>query len=94
MRIVVVGTLGAATVTLARTIAMHLRLPLIELDAINWHPVSRDLTRHDPVLFIARVSRTIYYGLHSTPTELPYDADGTHYKRSETYLWCPRSRQL
>jgi len=94
MRIVVVGTSGAGSTTFARTIAMHLRLPHIELDAINWQPAWRDLIRQDPVLFIARVSRAIRYGLHSTPTKVRYDADGTHYKRSETRLWCPRSQQL
>ena len=71
---------------------MHLRLRHIELDAINWQPAWRDRTRHDPALFIARVSRAVYYGLHSTLTELRYDADGTHHKQSETCLWCPRSQ--
>jgi adenylate kinase family enzyme len=45
MRIVVVGTSGAGTTTFARTIAMHLPVPHIELDAINWQPGRRDLTR-------------------------------------------------
>jgi len=73
---------------------MHLHMPHLELDGINWQSAWHDLTRQDPVLVIARVSRAVYYGLHSTPTELRYDADGTHYKRSQTRLWCPRSQQL
>ena len=36
MRIVVVGTSGAGKTTLARRIAALLKLPHIELDAINW----------------------------------------------------------
>jgi aryl-alcohol dehydrogenase-like predicted oxidoreductase len=68
---------------------MHPRPPHIKIDAINWQPAWRELTRHDPVLFVARVSRAIYYDLHSTPTELRYDADGTHHKRSKACLLVP-----
>jgi adenylate kinase family enzyme len=59
MRIVVVGTSGAGKTTLARRIATGLSLPHIELDAINWQPGWRDLTRHDPELFITRVAAAI-----------------------------------
>ena len=55
MRIVVVGTSGAGKTTLARRIAALLMLPHIELDAINWQPGWRDLTRHDPEEFVRRV---------------------------------------
>jgi energy-coupling factor transporter ATP-binding protein EcfA2 len=48
MRIVVVGTSGAGKTTLARRIAALLELPHIELDAINWQPGWRDLTRRGP----------------------------------------------
>jgi len=34
-------------------------LPHIELDAINWQPGWRDLTRHDPLGFIRRVTEAI-----------------------------------
>ena len=44
---------------MARQIAGQLGLPHIELDAINWQPQWRDLTRHDPALFIRRVSDAI-----------------------------------
>lgn len=59
MRIVVVGTSGAGKTTLARRIALRLALPHIELDAINWQPGWRDLTRHDPSGFIRRVTEAI-----------------------------------
>jgi len=59
MRIVVVGTSGAGKTTLARRIAALLELPHIELDAINWQPGWRDLTRQDPEEFVRRVNEAI-----------------------------------
>jgi adenylate kinase family enzyme len=59
MRIVVVGTSGAGKTTLARSIAAQLKVPHIELDAINWQPGWRDLTRHDPQEFVRRVTEAI-----------------------------------
>ena len=38
---------------------MQLRLPHIELDAINWQAGWRDLTRHDPDEFVRRVADAI-----------------------------------
>ena len=62
MRIVVVGTSGAGKTTLARRIAALLMLPHIELDAINWQPGWRDLTRHDPEEFVRRVNEATHAG--------------------------------
>jgi adenylate kinase family enzyme len=59
MRIVVAGTSGAGKTTLARRIAALLELPHIELDAINWQPGWRDLTRHDREEFVRRVNEAI-----------------------------------
>jgi adenylate kinase family enzyme len=59
MRIVVVGTSGSGKTTLARRIAALLESPHIELDAINWQPGWRDLTRHDPAEFVRRVTEAI-----------------------------------
>jgi len=59
MRIVVVGTSGAGKTTLARRIAALLELPHIELDAVNWQPGWRDLTRRDPEEFVRRVNDAI-----------------------------------
>jgi adenylate kinase family enzyme len=55
----VVGTSGVGKTTLARRIAALLELPHIELDAINWQPGWRDLTRHDPEEFVRRVNEAI-----------------------------------
>ena len=59
MRVVVTGTSGAGKTTLARKIAAALAMPYIELDAINWQPGWRDLTRHDPEEFVRRVNTAI-----------------------------------
>src|SRR5690349_5277363 len=59
MRIVVIGTSGAGKTMLARRIAKRLELPHIELDAINWQPGWRDMTRHDPAEFVRRVGEAI-----------------------------------
>lgn len=59
MRIVVVGTSGAGKTTLARRIAALLELRHIELDAINWQPGWRDLSRRDPEEFFRRVAKAI-----------------------------------
>ena len=59
MRIVVIGTPGAGKTTLAREIARQLQLEHIELDAINWQPGWRDLTRHNPSEFVRRVTKAI-----------------------------------
>ncbi len=59
MRIVVVGTSGAGKTTFARSMAVRLGLPHIELDAINWQPGWHDLARHDAALFLSRVTEAI-----------------------------------
>ena len=59
MRVVVTGTSGAGKTTLARKIAAALAMPHIELDAINWQPGWRDLTRHDPEEFVRHVNTVI-----------------------------------
>ncbi len=59
MRIVVTGTSGAGKTTLARRIATGLEVRHIELDAINWQPGWRDLTRNDPDEFVRRVTEAI-----------------------------------
>ena len=58
MRIVVVGTSGSGKTTLAKALAAQLALPYIELDAVNWQPGWRDLSRNDPDEFVRRVTLT------------------------------------
>ena len=59
MRIVVIGTAGAGKTTLARAIAVRTGHPHIELDAINWQPGWRDISRYDPPEFVRRVTVAI-----------------------------------
>jgi adenylate kinase family enzyme len=59
MRIVVVGTSGSGKTTLARALAGQFALPYIELDALNWQPGWRDLSRNDPDEFVRRVTLAV-----------------------------------
>jgi adenylate kinase family enzyme len=59
MRIVVVGTSGSGKTTLAKALAAQLGLPYIELDAVNWQPGWRDLSRNDPDEFVRRVTLAV-----------------------------------
>jgi adenylate kinase family enzyme len=59
MRIVVVGTSGSGKTTLAKALAAQFALPYIELDAVNWQPGWRDLSRTDPEEFIRRVTLAV-----------------------------------
>jgi adenylate kinase family enzyme len=59
LRIAVVGTSGSGKTTLAKVLAAQLALPYIELDALNWQPGWRDLSRNDPDEFVRRVTLTV-----------------------------------
>ena len=59
MRIVVVGTSGSGKTTLAKALAAQLGLSYIELDAVNWQPGWRDLSRNDPDEFVRRVTLAV-----------------------------------
>lgn len=57
MRVVVVGSSGSGKTTLARRLGAELRLPFVELDAINWQVGWRDLNTHDPDEFVRRTEQ-------------------------------------
>jgi hypothetical protein len=59
MRIIVVGASGSGKTTFARRVEHRLRLPRIELDAINWQAGWRDIRQHDPDEFVRRVTQAI-----------------------------------
>lgn len=56
MRISVVGSSGSGKSTLAKRLGEALRLPHIELDAINWQAGWQDLASQDPQEFARRVT--------------------------------------
>jgi adenylate kinase family enzyme len=55
VRIAIIGSTGSGKTTLGRSLAQHLQLPFIELDALHWDPGWTPLTIADPEKFIARV---------------------------------------
>ena len=89
----VIGTSGTGKTTLARRLAEQLRLPHIELDAINWQRGWRDLTRHDPDEFVRRVADAI---------AAPYwVADGNYgpvrdivWRRATDLIWLDYNRSI
>ena len=54
VRIAIVGTSGSGKTTLAHRLGRALDARVIELDALNWGPNWRNLSRTDPELFIER----------------------------------------
>lgn len=78
MRIVVIGTSGAGKTTFARAVAARLRLPHIELDAINWQANWHDLIRHDPREFLRRVAEA------TRPDSWVVDGN---YRRARDIVW-------
>ena len=93
MQIAVIGTSGAGKTMLARRIAIRLKLPHIELDAINWQPGWRDLTRHDPEEFIRRVTKAIEGG--AWVTDGNYGPVRDRVWRSATHLvWLDYERRV
>lgn len=89
----VIGTSGAGKTTLARRLSTQLGVLHIELDAINWQPGWRDLTRHAPEEFIRRVTLA---------TEAPaWVADGNYgtvrdllWSRATHLVWLDLSRSV
>jgi adenylate kinase family enzyme len=59
MRIVVVGTSGAGKTTMAKSLAVKLDLPCVELDRVHWQPNWEALTETDPAEFVRRVNAAI-----------------------------------
>ena len=59
MRVMVAGASGAGKSTFARTLAARIGAPHIELDALNWAPGWRNLSREDPEEFLRRVAAAI-----------------------------------
>lgn len=59
MRISVVGSSGSGKSTLAKRLGEVLRIPHVELDAINWQPGWTDLNSADPAEFARRVTEAV-----------------------------------
>ncbi|HEY0107493.1 MAG TPA: shikimate kinase [Rhizomicrobium sp.] len=56
MRVVVVGTSGSGKSTIGEALSAALRIPFVEIDAINWQANWRDLQTDDPAEFKRRVA--------------------------------------
>ena len=58
-RIAIIGSAGSGKTTLARRLGEALRLPVVELDAINWQAGWTPLYQSDPVEFVRRVGEAV-----------------------------------
>ncbi|HEX4741374.1 MAG TPA: hypothetical protein VH353_08595 [Caulobacteraceae bacterium] len=58
-RIAVIGNSGAGKSTLARTLSARLNIPHVELDALNWEPGWRDISKHEPDRWVRVVAEAI-----------------------------------
>ena len=54
-RIAIIGSSGSGKSTLARRLGLRLGVSVVELDALNWDPGWRDLSKEDPELFRRRI---------------------------------------
>lgn len=59
MRIAIVGTSGSGKTSLARRLGAQGRLPVVELDALNWGPNWFNRSRGDPGRFVESVVAAI-----------------------------------
>lgn len=58
-RVAVIGGSGAGKSTLAKALSRRLSVPHVELDALNWRPGWRALSREDPAAFTAAVESAV-----------------------------------
>ena len=59
MRVAIIGSSGSGKTTLARRLGARIGAPVVELDAINWQPGWRNLSREAPGEFVWRVEGAI-----------------------------------
>ncbi len=74
-RISIVGTTGSGKTTLARTLARHMNVPHIELDALNWEPGWKEVPLE---IFRERVAQAV-----AAPS---WTCDG-NYSKLEGIVW-------
>jgi adenylate kinase family enzyme len=94
MRIAVVGTSGSGKSTLVKRISDTLRLPVIDLDAINWQAGWRDLNSHDPDLFKARIAEAAAAESWVSDGNYGRNAQPILFARATDIVWLDYARPL
>jgi adenylate kinase family enzyme len=86
MRLIVVGCSGSGKTTMGRRLAEALGVPHTELDALNWDPGWRDLSKADPGEFrrrIAEVAAGDAWVMDGNYTK----ARDVHWARATAFVW-------
>jgi adenylate kinase family enzyme len=86
MRIVVVGSSGSGKTTMSKALSLALGIPRVELDALNWQPGWRDLSRHDPDAFFSRIAEAARAEAWVIDGNYTKSKDA-HWSRATAFVW-------
>ena len=94
MRVAIIGSSGSGKSTLAQRLGAQLRAPVVELDALNWEPGWRDLSKHDPELFRRRIEAAIAGECWITDGNYTRIASAPILARATDVIWLDYPRPL